>query len=215
VAEDTEGIDRIAQLVDGVKGGYLVDVGAHDGIAPGSMSRALVASGWGGLMVEPLPAAFAKLERAYRGNDGVRCVNVACSDGDGTSQLYPCKGVSTLHKDWADVCDGWWKHVNYGAPITVKTRRLGRLLDEAGAPAAINLLQIDTEGHDLTVLQGMDWTRRVDVVCVETLDMVHRERRIGGRWHPSPDLNSFMVAHGFALDLLTPGGNGIYVRRVG
>jgi len=213
MAEDREGIEFMAGLFDGINNGYLIDIGAHDGVAKGSMTRELVLKGWGGLMVEPLPKAFALLHNAYRTNPGIYCINAACSDVEGDAILYPCDGVSTLDSQWAEVCEGWWKHVKYGAPIPVKTHLLSNLMDQANSPSRINLLQIDTEGHDLRVLKGMDWQRRtVDVVCVETLDMIHPERKVNGIHQPNPEMNDYLVTLGFQLKILTKGGNGIYVR---
>jgi len=217
MAEDTHGIDFIDDYFRGKDDGFLVDVGAHDGIAAGSMTRGLVARGWGGVMVEPLKEAFAKLRKAYRANGRITCMNVACSDKEGTADLYPCRGVSTLNKAWAKACDDYWKHVKYGKAYKVPVLTLAQILRsqrEVGrCGARIDYLQIDTEGHDLHVLKGMDWSFQPSVVCVETLDMVNRNRRgPGGKWQPNPAMNVYLREHGYALALLTRGGNGIYVR---
>ena len=213
MAEDRAGIDYLLGKFEGKTDGYLVDIGAHDGVEKGSMTRELVLQGWGGLMVEPLPSAFALLEKAYRDTPSVNTLHMACSNSNGTAELFPCKGVSTLSPEWAAECSAYWKHVKYGKPIKVQKRTLVNLLELVDAPQHINLLQIDTEGHDLAVLQGMDWNRTVDVICVETLDMVNRDRKIGGLWHPSPELNKYLSDHGYELVLLTPGGNGFYERK--
>lgn len=212
MAPDTDGLNYMLDFFRDVPDGYLVDVGAHDGVLAGSMSRDLIVKGWGGLMVEPLPEAFRQLKEAYQDHPKVTLFEGACSDEDGVADLLPCKGVSTLSRDWAKACELYWKHVRYGAPVRVQKRRLSALLEAVKAPAHIHLLQIDTEGHDLYVLRGMDWTRTVDMVCVETLDMLQTERKICGIWQPHPDIHAFLTRHGFRQTLLTRGGNGFYVR---
>jgi len=212
MAPDVDGVDYLLRFFQDVSDGYLVDVGAHDGVLKGSMSRDLMVKGWQGLLIEPLPEAFALLEAAYRDNPEVHCLQIACSDTGGTAELFPCKGVSTLNRDWAQACSDYWKHVRYDPPIRVQVRTLTNLLDMVEAPRHIHFLQIDTEGHDLHVLRGMDWTRTVDLVCVETLDMLHLDRREKGKWQPNPEMDEFLRGQGFKLDLLTVGGNGFYRR---
>ncbi len=212
MAEDTDGILYLLNKFKGVSNGYLVDIGAHDGVVKGSMSRALVLDGWAGLMVEPLPKAYTLLQHAYAYHPKVHTIQAVCSDAEGTAQLLPCLGVSTLDPKWAKACSDWWPHVKYGEPITVVKRKLSALLKQVNAPQHINLLQIDTEGHDFSVLRGMDWKRTVDVICVETLDMVHPERKERGIWRPDPMMNDYLGSLGFKLSLLTKGGNGFYVR---
>lgn len=218
MAEDTEGQAFIREwFKDRPKDrpkGFLIDIGAHAGEKYGSMSWDMIQSGWGGLMVEPLPEAFRELKRLYQDWPQVTCVEAACSDEDGEGLLYPCKGVSTLSPEWAQACDSWWKHVRYGAPIKVRTVRLGRLLDEIMAPDHVDFLQVDTEGHDLRVLKGMDWDRSPDLVCVETLNMLHPERkRANGIWDPDPELVEWLREIGYELILLTPGGNGFWTKE--
>jgi len=217
VAEDTEGMEFIASVFAGVNDGVLVDVGAHNGDEAGNMSRQLVLRGWRGIMIEPLKVAYANLHKLYRGNKNVVCIECACSDRDGTAPFYPSLGVSTLEKAWADECAGYWKHVTYGASYTVRLMRLDGILAEVRRVTErswdVDYLQIDTEGHDFAVLRGMDWSHRPRVICVETLDMMHRERHVRGVWEPDPQMHEYIVSKGYDCAILTQGGNGIYVRK--
>ena len=113
MAADDVGLKYIIEFFKG-RTGYLVDVGAHDGVEVGSMTRDLVLAGWTGMFVEPLPKAFKLLAKAYGDNPAMICVQAACSDESGLADLYPCDGVSTLEPTWRDACDSWWKHIKYG-----------------------------------------------------------------------------------------------------
>lgn len=212
MAEDTVGIQYMENFFKG-KDGYLIDIGATTGSEKGSMSRALISRGWHALMVEPLPATFAKLKTVYDSSQNVTCVNVACSDVNEIAEFYPCAGVSTFHPKWRDVAAGRWKHVNYGSPIQVQKRKLSELLVEHKAPQKIDLLQIDTEGHDLYVLRGMDWSREITMICVEVIDLTNMHRKIRGKWTPSPELTAFLKSKGFTCRLITKGGNGFYTKE--
>jgi len=61
--------------------GFLVDVGANDGITF-SNSRALLERKWKGMLVDPNPTAFRLLVDNSEGFEGVTVHNVACLDCD-------------------------------------------------------------------------------------------------------------------------------------
>jgi hypothetical protein len=46
-----------------------------------------------------------------------------------------------------------------GDVIEVTTTSLMDLLEQQGAPAVIDYLSIDTEGSELAILEGVDWSR--------------------------------------------------------
>jgi FkbM family methyltransferase len=212
MAPDDIGIAYMAEFFEGKIDGYLIDVGAHDGVAAGSMTRFLMEWGWRGMLIEPLPEAYALLEKAYAGVPDVVTFNVACSDEEGTAELYPCKGVTTMDTEWRDACDRSWKHVNYGSPFFASKRTLHSLMNLAGSPDKVDLLQIDTEGHDLQVLKGMDWSRQPDMVVAESLDMTNLDRKINGIPQPSDEMVEYMESKGYYVDLLTKGGNVFFIR---
>ncbi len=212
MAPDDEGLQFSLDFF-GDRVGYLVDVGAHDGVAAGSMSRAFTVKGWSGLLVEPLPGAFHILDMEYADNSNVVCVQAACSNEEGIAMLHPFGGVSTLEKPWRDACANWWPHVRYTEAIQVHKTTLARLLDFHNAPTKIDYLQIDTEGHDYKVLLGMDWNYDPDLICIETLDMVHPDRKdSAGICLPPHDTNYLLYRKGYELVLTTKGGNGFYVK---
>ncbi len=191
--------------------GYLVDVGAYDG-AHGSLShRLLHVAGWSGLLVEPLPEAFAALRVRYAGQARVHCAEAAASDHDGRALLHPFQTVSTIEPEWAAACARHWGHVRYGEPIEVRRATLRTLLREAGAPARVDLLKIDAEGHDYEVLRGMDWDRQVPVVVVECPNMLTQP--VGpGLWAPDPEVVRFLTDLGYRQALVTEGPNAIFER---
>jgi FkbM family methyltransferase len=140
--------------------GYFVEVGAN---APqqGSQTWQFEQAGWNGILVEPQPDLAARLRQARR----ARVVPVACSSpqhAGGTARLYLSGPHSSLRRDLAVtgiVPDG---------AIDVPVRTLDDILEEAAAPAPIDFLSIDVEGHEVEVLSGFDLTRwRPRLILIE------------------------------------------------
>jgi FkbM family methyltransferase len=147
----------LAALVEDDWPRYLVDVGAHDGRSL-SNSFPFIELGWPGVLVEPLPPAFALLADRYASRADVRCVQVACAERDGRMPLSvgtdgPLPMTSRLGGD---------------STVEVEVRTLTRVLDEAAAPADFSFLLVDAEGTDSAVLKGLDFERyRPRVIVTE------------------------------------------------
>jgi FkbM family methyltransferase len=151
----------VAALVEPGWPRYLVDVGAHDGRSL-SNSFPFLQLGWAGVVIEPLPQAFARLAELYARRPDVLCVPAACAASDSEMRLVagddgPSTMTSTLRA---------------GAPgkggVSVKVRTLTSLLDECGTPHDFSLLLVDAEGMDHEVLSGLDFERyRPRVIVTE------------------------------------------------
>ena len=167
---------------------YLVDVGAHDGRSL-SNSYPFLQQGWAGMLVEPLPAAFSRLESLYHDRADVRCVRAACAAGEGEMQLAvgddaPLAMTSTLRAG-----------ARGKGHMTVTVRTLSSLLEECGAPADFSLLLVDAEGVDYEVLAGLDfdhWRPRVVVTEDRATDL--------------------LSARGYLLYTVVGGTNSIWLR---
>ncbi len=131
----------------------LVDIGAHDGIC-GSNSRELLEQGWRGLLVEPMPAVFARLAENSRGLRHVSVVNAACGDRDGIASIRigkdgPDGQMGSLSTD-PNIIENLTEE-----SLDVPVQTLKTLLDSNGISNDFGVLLVDTEGWDLTVLQGL------------------------------------------------------------
>jgi FkbM family methyltransferase len=131
--------------------GFFVEVGANDP-KEGSQSWHLEEAGWSGILVEPQPELAEKL-RATR---SAEVYAVACSSPDraGSRMLLHMAGPFSSF-DSALVVTG----IRPEATIDVPVKTLDDILIEARAPAPIDFLSIDVEGHELDVLQGFDLKR--------------------------------------------------------
>ena len=144
----------------------ILDVGAHHGdyarfvkqLAPQATVYAF----------EPHPRTFAVLEgQALR--DGVIAVNCGCGDASGPVDLYDyAEHAGSVH---ATVYPEVITSLHQGRPTSVKAHviRLDEFIHERGIHQ-VELLKIDTEGHELNVLLGLRETLKrnlVDVVQFE------------------------------------------------
>jgi FkbM family methyltransferase len=131
----------------------------------GSATYLFEQKGWKCLLVEPIPELADQIRR----NRGGLVANCAASGAEGETTLYVADRVeqmSTLeltpgHEEWIHRVGGAVRE------ITVQTRTLDSLLDEAGFPR-VDFITIDVEGHEMDVLQGFSLdTRRPRVVILE------------------------------------------------
>jgi FkbM family methyltransferase len=155
--------------------GFYVDVGAFD---PFLFSNTLLLyrQGWHGINIEPSPAALARLQR-FRPRD--TNLGLAISDVDGQTHLLLDGSFSSIERPK-------YKALGPSSRIVVRTRRLEEVLSEWTHGVEIDLLDVDCEGMDLTVLQSNDWHRfRPRVVLAESHD------------DPPADLESFMERAGY------------------
>ena len=130
------------------KGGFFVEVGAFQ-FPDGRMSNTLLLERdykWGGILIEPSKNTFKNLSSR-------RChkINAAASNKDGFLNF---------------------KHGNTGATSKVsndgdatKCYTLNSILNIFSAPKVIDFLSIDVEGHEESVLEGIDFNSR-QFLCV-------------------------------------------------
>jgi FkbM family methyltransferase len=144
--------DRLkAEFFDGSRPGYFVEVGANEPHR-GSQTWQFEQAGWRGVLIEPQPDLAMQLRQTRR----ARVFDVACSSPANASRparLYLLGPHSSLKREL--VVTGV---VPYGA-IDVLARTLDDILEEAEAPAPIDFMSIDVEGHEIEVLKGFDLKR--------------------------------------------------------
>jgi FkbM family methyltransferase len=165
--------------------GFFVDVGAGNGIN-GSNTLILEENGWSGICIEPSPILYSSLKH----ESGRKCMiaqSVLFSDCR-EMQFYYDKNDNTNLTKLTSTGGGFsYNHASYGGSglvethhinpkkITeqffVKTITLENLLDKAGAPKNIELIDIDVEGAEYDILKVFDFEKyNVKIICVECGD---------------------------------------------
>lgn len=143
--------------------GFYIDVGAYDDVIH-SVTKHFYEKGWHGINVEPIPVYSAKLQQLRERDINL---NIALLDTPGNSTLYAITdtGLSTFDANHAD------EHRAKGFQVKelqVEVSTLEALCDEYVKDTPIDFLKVDTEGTELHVLQGGNWTRfRPRVLVIE------------------------------------------------
>jgi len=185
----------LAEFFRDVNDGFFVDVGAAD---PEFISQTwqLEQKGWRGVLIEPRPDCAAELRRLRRAK--VYEVAATSPRNRGSMRMNVLGRYSSLNDRL--VIAG----LRPEGEIEVETRTLDDILADAQAPAPIDFISIDVEGHELDVIEGLDlarWRPRLLLVEDHVLNLkLHRaiERR-GYRWVRRTDLNAWYMPADTAL----------------
>lgn len=154
-----------------VRGGVFIEAGAANGVEESCCFALEESLGWTGINVEPSPANFELLEAARPSATNVRA---ALSDHDGvatfTNAIHPVRGGDFGNGSLSHVPAHIEELVANGCTFEtfdVETVRYDTLLERCGVER-VDLFVLDVEGHELSVLRGMEgttaWPR---VFCIE------------------------------------------------
>lgn len=156
----------LAGLLDGVSGGFYVDVGAnhpdHD-----SVTRLFYERGWQGINIEPNPELHRQLV-TRRPRDVNLLLGLASVPGALRLRCYPeLDGLSTFSRE-VRLAMLRERPAARHHDIECEVSTLAAVLAEHRTDGDVHFLKIDVEGLELEVLTGNDWKRhRPWVLCIE------------------------------------------------
>jgi FkbM family methyltransferase len=158
--------------------GFFVEAGAHDGYIGSNTYYVARFRGWSGVLIEPIPALYECCVSERSESKVFNCALVRSGFGrDEVVMRYGgpqsvVKGAwewaaaneapSQLEWSQQGCAHGWEARYEVGVPA----RTLTSVLDEADAPATIDLLSLDVEGYELEVLKGLDFARYTPTLIV-------------------------------------------------
>jgi FkbM family methyltransferase len=125
--------------------------------------------GWGGVLVEPSPLAFAKLKENIKGLKGVYAYPFAITDHNGEVNLWESMShlnrgdVGLLSTTVTDEMRRW--NGEKFNPVMVKCFRWKTFLNRLKYKS-FDFISIDAEGMDLEILKQID-LKDTKMVCVE------------------------------------------------
>ncbi len=161
------------QIFLGKKGGFFVDVGAHDGVTFSNTCHFERFHQWTGINIEPITSVFDKLQANRPNSVNLNC---AISDVDGpvsfllnTGYTEMLSGIVSNYdpRHLKRIANEQARQGGFSTVTSVPGRRLASIFRDQSVKH-IDLVSIDVEGAELTVLKSIDFEQTsIDVICVE------------------------------------------------
>jgi FkbM family methyltransferase len=136
-----------------------LQIGAFDGVGDDDLHALIMTYGLRGLLVEPQPAAFARLQETYRGQPRLRLLQAAIADQEGERELY-CRRDEP--SEAASFDRGHLRRHGIPDDEIVAQRVVCHTVASALRVAGlehVDLLQIDAEGYDWPIIRSIDFSR--------------------------------------------------------
>lgn len=149
-----------------LRNGVFIEVGANDGVTQSNTKLLEEYYGWTGILVEPSPCVFSKL---CDNRPTAHCFQCAL----GAFEQENTYVYGDFDGDLMSSIDG--KRRQNAAEHKVLMRSLQSILDEVGY-SHINLFSLDTEGHELAILNGIDFSKTIfDYLLIEIYNRDYEE----------------------------------------
>ena len=140
-----------------------LEMGALDGVKFSNTKFFEDTMGWSGVLIEPVPSAFASL-RIHRPHCAL--FQCAVSATEGVLDIYEHGALSSVKENTTEEFYNCWHDGKNMRLIQVPARRLDSILHEAGV-RHIDFWSLDVEGSEFEALQTMDWSIPVKLICIE------------------------------------------------
>ncbi len=149
-------------------GFFFVQIGANDGVTHDLLHPYIVAHRWRGVLVEPVHTYCERLRETYRAFPQLAIEEAAITTVEGTREIHRigddapelppwCRGLASFHPEVIR------KHrfvvpgiENYLMVEPVRCITFRTLFERHGV-RHLDLLSIDTEGHDYEILKQLDF----------------------------------------------------------
>jgi FkbM family methyltransferase len=160
---------------------FFVEIGSNDGDQHDHLAPIIRSRPWRGIMVEPVPYVFERLRRNYAGMPGIALENVAIADRDGELEFFHLAEATPQERKrlprWYDAIGSFSREavLGHAQQIPDIERRITSTrvpcltfatLCARHAVGELDLLVVDTEGHDAQILATVDlaaWHPRIVV----------------------------------------------------
>jgi len=177
-------------------GGFFIEAGANDGVSQSNSLFFEKHYGWSGLLVEPIPELAERCRHNRPDCTVVNSALVPLGYPEATIEMHACNLMS-LVKGAMKSTEADLEHIARGREIQqVESREvrvpaipLSQLLDRHGV-REIDFLSLDVEGFELSVLQGLDFTRhRPRWMLIEARFRSEIDQYLSSYYRPVVDLS--------------------------
>lgn len=153
-----------------------LQIGAFDGVGDDDLRGLVMTHKLRGVLVEPQPDAFVRLQQTYRGQTHVTLLQAAIAEQEGTRDLFCRRGEASMAASFDR--DHLRRHgipdaEIFTQPVTCHT--VESALQTAGL-TQVDLIQIDAEGYDWQIIRSIDFERvRPRILRFEYRNMPERD----------------------------------------
>jgi FkbM family methyltransferase len=148
---------KVLEVYKHKKDGYFIEIGANDGINLSNTYLLETQYNWKGICVEPIPS---KYELLIVNRPNSKCYKEAVFNESNTYQIFDIANNFDLISGISKYIDKHYDAVNANkTQIIVNTITLNDLLEKSNSPSFIEYLSLDTEGTELEILKGVDFTK--------------------------------------------------------
>ena len=167
------------------KVGVFVEVGAYDGISF-SNTYHLAVSGWRGIYCEPVKEYAEQCIKNHLRHPAISVIQVAISDRDYSTLLMDTAGVfstsNPIAKKYFLEQDFSRHHFNGSKKLAVPTLTLSTLIKKYGLDR-IDILVVDVEGHELSVLNGLSIAQnKPSIIIIELQEVQHGQSALSSSY---------------------------------
>lgn len=183
---------------------FFIQIGANDGEHDDPLHHFVEESGWSGVLVEPVPYVFKRLQHTYAHRPDLVLVNAAISGHEGTATFYFLEESADALPIWYDqvgsfsletILDDWSKKMIPDLRDRIRETEVECLtftsLCAQSDVTRIDVIHIDTEGHDYEILKGLDLSRYLPAV------VIYEHKHLGSADRTAADAK--MRVHGYAV----------------
>jgi FkbM family methyltransferase len=177
---------QLVRLFPGRGGVRFCDVGAFRGDFAAQVLEALPGSR--GVLFEPAEESFELLRERFAEDDRIELRGVAVGDSEGSREF--------AYAPEAPATSGLLEPRAATGPLERRAVEVSTIDEELGGDDALDLLKVDTQGHDLMVLEGAGRTlaEHSPVLVVETIFVPLYEGQA-----PPHEILAFLDARGYRL----------------
>lgn len=187
--------------------GYFVEVGAFDGYTY-SNTWGLSELGWSGLMIEAIPEYADKCRKMHEFHPGIKVVNEIAGSGQSVV-MYKAGEYSTYSELFRIHAPAGW-NPRFNLHGMVATRKLDDILADNCGGKKIDLMVIDVEGSEKTVLESLTLCAWRPTLAIVEVHEKHHNKFLSADAHW---INEYFTREGYKI-IYSDDCNNIYWNEV-